>query len=159
AIRAARDLGPAGPTTEVNLNFTLKTRQQARLDALLGAGETVSPVQYAADFGPDPALVNAAAAQLHQFGFDPSSEAGSRLLAVGGPAPTAAALLGVQIDSYRQPDGSTFYAAVAPPSLTGPLGAVVASVAGLDSYRRMRGHAVKPGGLTATDLMDFYNIT
>ena len=36
---------------------------------------------------------------------------------------------------------------------------MVADVAGLDSYRRLHGHAVKPGGLTATDLMDFYNIT
>ena len=38
AIRVARDLGPAGATTQVNLNFTLKTRQKARLDALLASG-------------------------------------------------------------------------------------------------------------------------
>ncbi len=159
AIRVARDLGPAGPSTEVNLNFTLKTREQARLDALLGAGQTVSAEQYAADFGPDPQLVKAALAQLRQYGFDPAWAVGSQILSVDGPAPNAEALLGVEIDSYRQSDGSTFYAAVDAPRLTGSLGAVVASIAGLDSYRRMRGHAVKPGGLTATDLMDFYNIT
>src|SRR4029077_16871560 len=52
AIRVARNLGPAGATTQVNLNFTLKTRQQARLDALLAAGGSVSPGEYAAEFGP-----------------------------------------------------------------------------------------------------------
>ena len=41
AIRVARDLGPAGATTQVNLNFSLKTRQKARLDALLAAGRKV----------------------------------------------------------------------------------------------------------------------
>ena len=159
AIRVARDLGPAGATTQVNLNFSLKTRQKARLNALLAAGRTVSPAEYAAEFGPDLAQVNAAIAQLRESGFEPSWEPGSQLIAVDGPAPSAAALLGVEIDSYRQPDGSTFYAALAAPRLSGPLAAVVSDVAGLDSYRRLRGHAVKPGGLTATDLMDFYNIT
>ena len=159
AIRVARDLGPAGPTTQVNLNFSLKTRQKARLDALLASGRTVSPDEYAAEFGPDPTQVNAAIAQLREFGFEPSWEPGSQLIAVDGPAPNAAALLGVEIDTYREPDGSTFYAALATPNLTGPLATVVADVAGLDSYRRLHGHAVKPGGLTATDLMDFYNIS
>jgi len=159
AIRVARDLGPAGATTQVNLNFSLKTRQKARLDALLASGRTVSPDEYAAEFGPDPTQVNAAIAQLREFGFEPSWEPGSQLIAVDGPAPNAAALLGVEIDTYREPDGSTFYAALATPNLTGPLATVVADVAGLDSYRRLHGHAVKPGGLTATDLMDFYNIS
>src|SRR6266481_5483410 len=104
AIRAARDLGPAGASTQVNLNFTLKIRQKARLDALLASGRTVSPDEYAAEFGPDPA----------------------QLIAVDGPAPNAVALLGTEIDNYRQPDGSTFYAALAAPRLMGPLAAVVA---------------------------------
>ena len=159
AIRAARNLGPAGATTQVNLNFTLKTRQQARLDALLAAGRTVSPGEYAAEFGPDPTQVNAAMAQLRGYGFEPIWEPGSQLIAIDGPAPNAVALLGVPIDNYRQPDGSTFYAALSTPRLTGPLAAVVADVAGLDSYRRLRGHAVKPGGLTGPDLMSFYNIS
>jgi subtilase family serine protease len=159
AIHTARDLGPAGASTQVNLNFTLKTREKARLDALLASGRTVSPAEYAAEFGPDPTEVSAAIAQLREFGFEPNWAPGSQLIAVDGPAPNAAALLGVEIDNYRQPDGSTFYAAHAAPTLGGPLAAVVAGVAGLDSYRRLRGHAVKPGGLTAADLMDFYNIS
>ena len=159
AIRAARDLGRAGASTRVSLNFTLKMRDQARLSALLAAGRTVSPAEYAADFGPDPVLVAGALRQLQRFGLTPSWESGSQLIAADGPAPAADALLGIAIDNYRQADGSTFYASLDSPALTGPLAAVVASVAGLDSYRKMRAHAVKPGGLTATDLMDFYDIT
>jgi subtilase family serine protease len=97
--------------------------------------------------------------QLRQCGFEPAWEPGSQLIAVDGPAPNAVALLGIEIDNYREPDGSTFYAALATPRLTGALAAVVAEVAGLDSYRRLRGHAVKPGGLTGQDLMSFYNIS
>lgn len=159
AIRAARDLGPAGASTQVSLNFTLKTREQARLSALLAAGRTVSPAEYASQFGPDPLLVAAALQQLRGFGLTPSWQTGSQLIAVDAPAPTADVLLGVAIDNYRQSNGATFYASLDVPRFTGPLATVVASVAGLDSYRTMRAHAVSPGGLTATDLMDFYNIT
>jgi hypothetical protein len=159
AIRAARDLGPAGASTQVSLNLTLKTRDQARLSALLAAGRTVSPAAYAAEFGPDPVLVAAALDQLRGSGLTPSWEAGSQLIAVDGPAPAAARLLGIAIENYRQADGATFYATLDAPRLTGPLAMVVAGVTGLDSYRKMRAHAVMPGGLTATDLMDFYNIT
>src|SRR5260370_40700606 len=134
AIRVARDLGPAGAATQVNLNFTLKTRQKARLDALLASGRTASPDEYAAEFGPDPTQVNAAIAQLQQFGFAPSGEPGSQLIAVDGPAPNAAALLRLRTGNYLEPDGSTFYAALAAPRLTGPLAAVGAELAGLDRY-------------------------
>lgn len=159
AIRAARDLGPAGSATQVSLNFTLKTRDQARLSALLAAGRTVSPAEYAAEFGPDPSLVAAALQQLREFGLAPAWQPGSQLMEADGPAPAADALLGVVIDDYRQANGATFYASLDTPALSGPLSVVAAGVAGLDSYRRMRSHAVNPGGLTATDLMDFYNIT
>jgi subtilase family serine protease len=159
AIRAARNLGPAGSSTQVSLNFTLKTRDQGRLSALLAAGRTVSPEQYAAEFGPDPVLVGPALRQLQQFGFSPTWQPGSQLIEVDGPAPAAEALLGVEIDNYREANGAIFYASLDTPKLTGPLATVVAGVAGLDSYRRLRSHAVKSGGLTGADLMDFYDIT
>ena len=159
AIRAAADLGPAGATTEVNLDFTLKARQADRLARLLASGGTVTPAQYAAEFGPDPALVNEAIQQLRASGLDASWTPGSELLTADGPAPAAASLLEVQINTYRQADGSTFYASLDSPRLSGALASAVASVEGLDSYRAMHSHAVMPGGMTGTDLMDFYNIT
>ena len=158
AIRQARDLGPAGAATEVDLNFTLKSRQPEALAKLLASGRTVTPVEYAAEFGPDPVLVEAALDQLRHAGVTPSWTSGSELLTADGPAPAVSTLLGVRIDSYRQADGATFYATLDRPAFSGSLAAVVADVAGLDSYRKLRSHAVKPGGMTATDLMSFYNI-
>lgn len=159
AIKAARNLGPAGAAIEVNLNFTLKTRQADRLSKLLASGATVTPAQYDAEFGPEPALVAAAVQQLRAAGMEPAWTPGSELLTADGPAPAAAALLDVQINSYRQADGSTFYASLGSPLFVGALAPVVANVAGLDSYRQMRSHAVKPGGMTGVDLMDFYDIS
>ncbi|HEY6875423.1 MAG TPA: S53 family peptidase [Candidatus Dormibacteraeota bacterium] len=158
AIKQARNLGPAGQTTEVDLNFTLKSRQPDGLAKLLASGRTVTPAEYASEFGPDPALVAAALDQLRQAGLRPSWTSGSELLDADGPAPAVSTLLDVRIDSYRQADGSTFYAALDQPVFTGSLAAVVANAAGLDSYRKLRSHAVKPGGMTATDLLSFYNI-
>src|ERR1700747_3005805 len=60
AIRASTHLGPAGSSTEVFLNLALKSRQSQRLAALLAAGKTVSAADYESEFGPDPALVQAA---------------------------------------------------------------------------------------------------
>ena len=64
AIRASTHLGPAGGGTEVFLNFALKTRKSRILAALIASGQTVSPAQYEAEFGPDPALVQAAVRYL-----------------------------------------------------------------------------------------------
>ena len=63
AIRVARDLGPAGATTQVNLNFSLKTRQKARLDALLAAGH---PLTNLADgFGKNPGASEVIVVSIH----------------------------------------------------------------------------------------------
>jgi kumamolisin len=159
AIRASTHLGPAGGGTEVFLNFALKTRQTGRLAALLASGQTVSPGQFAAEFGPDPALVRAALSYLSGAGVRATWKPGATLIEAEGPAPAVSALLTVDIERYRLGDGTTFYAALDTPTIKAPLAAVVTDVSGLDSYRRMRGYAVRPGGLRATDVLAFYNLS
>src|SRR5205823_3477930 len=75
-----------------------------------------------------------------------------------GPAPAASSVLRVNIESYRLPDGTTFYATREQPQLPPALAAVVGNVSGLDNYRRTHGYAVRPGGLIATDVISYYNI-
>jgi subtilase family serine protease len=159
AIRASTHLGPASGGTEVFLNFSLKTRQTARLAALLASGQTVSPTQYEAEFGPDPALVQAALRYLSTVGVQATWKPGSALIEADGPAPAVSALLRVDIERYRLADGTTFYASLDTPTIQAPLLAVVADVSGLDSYRRTRGYAVRPGGLRPTDVLAFYNLS
>ncbi len=158
AIRDAVRLGPAGQATTVSLSFALKVRDPARLAKLIASGQTVSPEAYSAEFGPDPAVVQAAVSWLQQLGFNTSWQAGSGLIAADGPAPLAAALLQVDIDSFRQADGTTFYAALGLPHIPPVLAAAASSVSGLDNYRGARSLAVRRGGLTPTDVLAFYNL-
>ena len=158
AISKATDLGPAGPSTIVHLSFGLKVRNPDLLGSLLASGQTISPAAYAADFAPDPALVRRALTTLNAAGLSAGWRAPSSLIAADGPAPVAASLLNVEIDSYRLPDGTLFYAARDQPRLPAVLTPVISNVSGLDDYRRAHGYAVRPGGLIPTDVLSFYNI-
>jgi len=158
AINKATDLGPAGPSTIVHLSFGLKVRNPDLLGSLLASGQTISPAAYAADFAPDPALVGRAVTTLNAAGLSAGWRAPSSLIAADGPAPVAASLLSVEINSYRLPDGTLFYAARDQPRLPAVLTPVISNVSGLDDYRRAHGYAVRPGGLIPTDVLSFYNI-
>jgi subtilase family serine protease len=158
AIRNSVRLGPAGEATTVSLSFALKIRDPQRLARLIASGQTVSPEAYAAEFGPDPLAAKAAVAWLQQIGFNTSWGTGSGLIAADGPAPLAAALLRVDIESFRRPDGTNFYAALDEPHIPPQLASVSSSVSGLDNYRGARILAVRRGGLTPTDVLAFYNL-
>jgi len=157
-MRNSVRLGPAGEATVVSLSFTLKARDPARLASLIASGKTVTPDVYAAEFGPDPAVANVAVAWLKHLGFNASRGIGSGLIAADGPAPLAAALLQVDIESFRLPNGTTFYAALGEPRIPPQLASASSSVSGLDNYRGARILAVRRGGLTPTDVLAFYNL-
>jgi kumamolisin len=158
AIKKAVDLGPADAATTVFLNFGLKVRNAPDLAALIAAGKTISPDEYASRFGIDAQSVEHVVATLNAAGFRASWEPGSSVIAADAAAPVVASLLGVGIDNYRMPDGKTFYASLDQPKIPPQISAVADKVGGLDNYRRTRSRAVPPGGLTATDLLAFYNI-
>jgi kumamolisin len=80
------------------------------------------------------------------------------LIAADGPAPAAALLLGIDIENYRLADGTTFYASLDKPRIPHQLATIVSTVTGLDSYRQTRTFAVRPGGLTPTDVLGYYNL-
>jgi kumamolisin len=158
AIAEAAHLGRAGTATQVDLSFGLKARSPDQLAKLIASGQTVTPEQYAAEFGPDPVKVQAALGALISGGLNAEWRTGSALIAARGPAPAVAALFGVDIESYRLGNGTTFYASLDAPTIPPAIAAVVSGVTGLDNYRRVRTYAVRPGGLTPTDVLAFYNL-
>jgi subtilase family serine protease len=158
AIAQAVHLGPAGTGTQVDLSLGLKTRSPDQLAKLIASGQTVTPEQYAAEFGPDPVKVQTAVGALTSGGLQATWRPGSALIAAGGPAPAVAALFGVDIEDYRLANGTTFYASFGAPSIPPQIAGVVNSVTGLDNYRHVRTYAVRPGGLTPTDVLAFYNL-
>ena len=158
AIAHAAHLGRAGTATQVDLSLGLKARSPDQLAKLIASGQTVTPEQYAAEFGPDPVKVQAALGALTSVGLHAEWRIGSALIAAAGPAPAVAALFLVDIESYRLSNGTTFYASLDAPTIPPAIGAVVSSVTGLDNYRHVRTYAVRPGGLTPTDVLAFYNL-
>ena len=158
AIAQAAHLGPAGTAIQVDLNLGLKTRSPDRLAKLIASGQTVTPEQYAAEFGPDPVKLQAALGALTSGGLHATWRPGSALIAAEGPAPAVALLFRVDIEAYRLADGTTFYASLDPPTIPLSIAAVVTGVTGLDNYRHVHTYAVRPGGLTPTDVLAFYNL-
>ncbi|TME72311.1 MAG: hypothetical protein E6I50_01035, partial [Chloroflexi bacterium] len=158
AVAHAARLGPAGESTSVALSFGLKVRHPDQLAAILASGQTVSPADYAARFGPDETLVGRAVTALSVAGFHAAWQPPSGVIAADGPAPAAAALLHVDIESYRLANGTTFYASLDEPQLPPVLAAVATGVSGLDDYRRTRGYAVRPGGVEPVDVLSYYNL-
>lgn len=158
AIQRATRLGPAGARTTVYLSIALRPRNQGELASLIASGRTVSPAEYTARFAADPSLVARGEAALRAAGFTVGWNPGSDLVAADGPAPAASSLLQVDIESYRTADGTTFYATLDQPRLPPAIAAIASSVSGLDDYRRDRPFAIRPGGLTPTDLLTFYDL-
>ena len=158
AIKQAVRLGPAGHATRVDLSLGLVGRRPDSLAKLLAAGDTITPAQYSAEFGPDPNAVQTAIGALTSAGLQATWRAGSVLIAASGPAPLVARLFRIDIEDYRLANGTLFYASLDTPSLPPAIAAVVSSVTGLDNYRRARTYTVRPGGLTPTDVLAFYNL-
>jgi subtilase family serine protease len=158
AVAHATRLGPAGASTTLYLSFGLKTRNQQGLDALLASGKIVTAAQYAAEYGPDATQVGRAVAALNAGGFRAAWRPPSSLIAADGPAPAAAALLGIDIENYRLAGGQTFYASLDQPRLPPVVAAVATGVSGLDDYRVNRRYAVRPGGLEPLDVIAYYNL-
>lgn len=158
AIQRSADLGPAGEDTTVYLSFGLRVRQPGKLASLIASGGTLAPAEYSSEFGPDPASVELAVQRLQAGGFRVTWQPGSGVIGADGPAPAAAALLDVGIESYRLRDGKKFYASLDQPRLPPPLAAVASNVSGLDDYREARTFAVPPGGMAPNDIIGFYNL-
>src|SRR5258706_13699535 len=87
AISRATHLGKAGSAIHVDLSLGLKVRQPDQLAKLIASGQTVTPDQYGARFGPDPAAVRAASRSLTSAGLEATWNPGTALIAVAGPAP------------------------------------------------------------------------
>ncbi|HET7339477.1 MAG TPA: S53 family peptidase [Candidatus Dormibacteraeota bacterium] len=134
AIEASTDLGPAGPGVTVTLDFGLRSPR------------------------PNNSSIAAAVDMLERGGMHASSHAPSSLILADGPAQAASALLGIEIDSYRLPDGQAFYAAREEPRLPPAIAAVTVGVSGLDDYPRLQRYAIRAGGLTPVDVLSFYNL-
>src|SRR5260370_22227188 len=72
AISQATHIGKAGSATHIDLSLGLKVRQPDQLAMLIASGQTVTPDQSAARFGPRPADLQPVVQALASAGVPPT---------------------------------------------------------------------------------------
>lgn len=135
-LGASTDLGPLPGRMAVSLTLTTREPDPGAAEAAVAAmedpssptyGQTMTPAQWEAAFGPTPAAIGRAEATAAAAGTQLSLPPGSTLGTVRGPAVAMSRLLRVAIDRWRGPDGRRFYSSRSAPSL--PAGLAAAFVA------------------------------
>src|SRR5260370_35037759 len=109
AIEHAVRLGRSGPATRLDLSLGLKVNHADRLARLIASGRTITPEQYAAEFGPDAAMVHAALGALTAGGLSATWRPGAGLIAAGGTSPAARGLFGIASPEHRLAGGQHFF--------------------------------------------------
>jgi kumamolisin len=163
----ARPIGPLAKSMPLRLELGLADRHAAKLNRLIAAGATVSPERFDRQFLPSAGAISDVETALNADGLKPQWAPGSGVVQVDGTAGAVERALGVQLERYRQPDGSTYYAPTAPPRLRAPLRTVIGNVSGLDDRARLHdlgsttptsgGCGQTAGGYTAAQVMSAYD--
>jgi hypothetical protein len=94
----------------MSVTLTLRSRDQAGLNALLANGGRVTPAQWAASYGPSPARVAAARRALAQGGIASTWQPGDVSLTVTAPAGRLERFFHVAVDNFAPRNGTAFYA-------------------------------------------------
>jgi kumamolisin len=163
----ARPIGSLAKSTQLRLELGLANPRSAALDRLIATGRTVPPQTFASRFLPSPQAVSEAESALAAAGLKPQWTPGSEVVQVDGTAGSVERAFGVQLERYRQLDGSTFYAPTTPPRLSAPLRSVIGDVSGLNDRGRLHnlgsttdtagGCGSDAGGYTPARVMSAYD--
>jgi subtilase family serine protease len=160
AMRQGRDLGPLAASTPLQLTAFLAERDGADLDALVTAGVHVTPGEYAARFGPDPAAVEAARRFLDAQGITLRWRSGDQLATLSGSAASVERTFGVAIRRFAAADGERFHAPLQAAHIPASIAATVTGVGGLDDWSQRRSGAIRSlQGLSPQDAQSFYDMT
>jgi kumamolisin len=159
-LAQSHHVGTTDPGRVLHLNLGVPGGDPGGLERLIASGARVTPAEYAARFGPDPATVGTILGELRHRGLDASWKPGSSLIAVDGAAQRLGTLLEVRFDDYELPDGTRFYAADRAASLPATLAPLVSSIAGLNDITSFTPTAIRAAeGLSPQEVMRFYDMT
>jgi subtilase family serine protease len=147
-IDAALDLGPIDPAAEVDLMLALELRQPLRLGKFLSeqprSGDTMTPIDFATEFGPSVREYTRITAWLTAHGFAITRTTPSRTtISVRATAAVVERALGTQLHDFRDADGR-FVAAVAGMSLVPELSGSIGGIVGVEGGLPWVSHAIKP---------------
>lgn len=142
-VAKSRLLGQTNPATRLALMIGLQLRHQAQLQSYVDGmsrphsvigRQYLSLAQVMTAFGPLPTSQQALIAYMQSNGFTTTTTFKHRLL-IGfqGTVGQAEQAFHLQINNYRAPDGTLFYAPATDPSVPAQLASFIESINGLDS--------------------------
>ena len=143
------DLGAAALTDEKNITVTLAVRNQAGLDAFVASvadpksanfRKFITPAQFAASYGQDPAAVAQVVSYLQSQGFTITTvHPNGLLVSAKGTNAQVAAAFGVIIHAYSLL-GTSYQAPAAKPVIPTALAGIATAITGLSTKASLRTH-------------------
>jgi subtilase family serine protease len=134
----ATDKGPLAASAPVTVRLGLHLRNTGQLAAAIAAGQTVSPQQFQAQYGPTASEVQSVVAYLESQGFR-NVKAGAQLVSADGTAAQAAKAFDTTLESFSL-GGANLYVNTAPALVPSSLDGVVTAVLGLTNAGKMAVH-------------------
>ncbi len=141
-LRASRQEGPDLSTRTLRMSVGLALRDQSQLTTFLRAvynpaspdyHHFLSVAEFTGQFGPSAAEQQTVVDYLTRQGFTITSTYPTHLLVdFSGSEALAERVFGVNIRSYKEPDGRGFFANTSAPKLPAYLASLITSVSGLD---------------------------
>jgi pseudomonalisin len=141
-IPGAADKGALAPTTPLTVRVGLNLRNVDQLATALAQprkGAAMTPQQFAAQYGPAPADVQAVVSYLQAQGFS-NITTGAQLVSADGTAAQAAKAFNTSLEAFTL-GGAAVYVNTQPALVPTSLGGIVSGVLGLSNAAKM---AVRP---------------
>lgn len=143
------DLGAAALTDEKNITVTLAVRNQAGLDAFVASvadpksanfRKFITPAQFAASYGQDPAAIAQVVSYLQSQGFTITTvHPNGLLVSAKGTNAQVAAAFGVTIHAYSLL-GTSYQAPATKPVIPTALAGIATAITGLSTKASLRTH-------------------
>ena len=139
AIANGSLIGALDPATKMTIRVALALHNVTQLQSLIASGQTISPDQFAAQFGPTASDVSAVTSYLQSQGFTNIVPEG-QLVSADGTAAQVTKAFDTSLSSYSL-GGSTVYVNTSAALVPSSLGSIVTAVLGLNDAAKM---TVKP---------------
>lgn len=146
-LDSAGDYGPMRPDQAITVRVAMKLQNQAALNSYTGNindptsllyGQSLTPAQFAATYGPSSAQVQLVVSYLEGAGFtNVTVEPNNLLISADGTVGQASAAFNTPIEQFAQ-FGSLVYGNTSPAQVPAALGNIVGAVLGLNTIGQMK---------------------
>ena len=139
-IPGATDLGALAPSTPLTVRVGLALHNPDQLKAAIESQQTLTPQQFAAQYGPTSAETQSVVSYLQGLGFS-NVTTSAQLVSADGTAALAAKAFNTTLENFSL-GGTNVYVNTAPALVPSSLGGIVSGVLGLSNAAKMIVHPV-----------------